>query len=100
MSDSSRNPFELIGKEEYTFPSTPSNNYSSRLLANADGRYDQDKAVEDSNSLSGRTNYSGSASGRLSSNNTLGQHNLVDQTLEHTNLAMQQLYVSVSIRKC
>lgn len=53
MSDSSRNPFELIGKEEYSFPSTPSNNYSSRLLANAEGRYDQDKSTEESNSLSG-----------------------------------------------
>lgn len=98
MNDSGRHTFDLMKEDSFTFSASPSSTYSSRFLGNSEGRFDQDKAADDTTAsvnISNRNSYSANASGRLSTNGSLSQH-LVEQTLEHTTLAMQQLYVSVS----
>jgi hypothetical protein len=89
MSEPTRNPFDLIQED---FPSTPSNIYSSRLL-NADARFSQDTTSEEQSTLSG---YNSVSTTRLTSSSTLSQHAIDSSThgIEHTTLAMQQLYVS------
>mmetsp|Transcript_10076 Transcript_10076/g.9030 ORF Transcript_10076/g.9030 Transcript_10076/m.9030 type:complete len:953 (-) Transcript_10076:446-3304(-) len=84
-SSSSRMPFDL-NKEDFNAPS-----YSNRLLANAEGRFDQnspDDNILKSSTISSNFN-SSSNSSRLNNSNNL--NNQLDSSLDH---AMQKLYVS------